>query len=657
MPKILVADDNANIQKMVVLSFEDRGVEVVAVGNGEAAVRRIPDVNPDLVLADIFMPVRNGYEVCEFVKKDSRFSHVPVILLVGAFDPLDEKEARRVGADGVLKKPFVPPDPLIAMVMSALEKNPKAAAEMAKAREAKQPPPQVHDFHTIPEPATSIRTEPKSLPNFPDPTPEEERLLYTSGTGSRSLEDVSAGKTNAKEAQPPIPEFDQAIEDEFDSSVTSRDWRRSAMDIEIPADANLPAFVTGDELDSSAFPSERDVPPRHVSAEEAIKESAASPIAPQASAPDEPPLIEAPAPSLGASDSDFFAPVDSERFETEKAASRSAVEPETLANSDPAPASDSAPSHWMDQLAQVAPVQPSNDWMSALSEQTGKDPISALSEKQRDDGNSFPAPHLEIQEGKTEAHFDSESFDPQPLMDTQEPAEGPFLVKEPVSSVPNTDWFSPSQKLAETSREADVQGTIEHTAIDSVPVVSSREESLEVASEPEPPVALHDPDLVEPPAVHVTPEPLLVEDEPLESAAYGDNQRQDLEPTHSFFAPPVPAAAEEPSETEDVAGTIEAARALEAAPAETEMNQRVPTGPPPSREALAEIPFLTPPPDFFAHPHEHVPAAPADPQTVDMVVQKVLEKLQPQLQDLLSQGVLKPLVENLLQSELTKKNQ
>ena len=133
MPRILVADDNTNIQKMVVLAFQERGIEVIAVGNGEAAVRRIPDANPDLVLADVFMPVRNGYEVCEFVKKDARFSHIPVILLVGAFDPLDEKEARRVGADGVLKKPFVPPDPLIAMVMSALEKNPRVIAELAKA--------------------------------------------------------------------------------------------------------------------------------------------------------------------------------------------------------------------------------------------------------------------------------------------------------------------------------------------------------------------------------------------------------------------------------------------------------------------------------------------------------------------------------------------
>jgi len=118
--KILVADDNSNIQRMVGLALKDQGIDVVAVGNGEAAVRKISDIRPDLVLADVFMPVRNGYEVCQYVKSDSALSHIPVILLVGAFDPLDEQEAQRVGADGVLKKPFVPPDPLISMVKSAL---------------------------------------------------------------------------------------------------------------------------------------------------------------------------------------------------------------------------------------------------------------------------------------------------------------------------------------------------------------------------------------------------------------------------------------------------------------------------------------------------------------------------------------------------------
>jgi len=134
--KILVADDNSNIQKMVVLALKDQGIDVVAVGNGEAAVRKISDLRPDLVLADVFMPVRNGYEVCQYVKTDPSLAHIPVILLVGAFDPLDEQEAQRVGADGVLKKPFVPPDPLISMVKSALQ---RAGVALANASAAKTP--------------------------------------------------------------------------------------------------------------------------------------------------------------------------------------------------------------------------------------------------------------------------------------------------------------------------------------------------------------------------------------------------------------------------------------------------------------------------------------------------------------------------------------
>ena len=140
MAKILVADDNSNIQKMVGLALKDLGIDVVAVGNGEAAVRKISDLRPDLVLADVFMPVRNGYEVCQYVKMDASLAHIPVILLVGAFDPLDEQEAQRVGADGVLKKPFVPPDPLISMVKSALQ---RAGVGHGGAATVKVPEPEV----------------------------------------------------------------------------------------------------------------------------------------------------------------------------------------------------------------------------------------------------------------------------------------------------------------------------------------------------------------------------------------------------------------------------------------------------------------------------------------------------------------------------------
>jgi len=148
---------------MVGLALKDQGIDVVAVGNGEAAVRKISDIRPDLVLADVFMPVRNGYEVCNYVKKDAALSHIPVILLVGAFDPLDEQEAQRVGADGVLKKPFVPPDPLISMVKSALMRAGVVlgAAEPASASTSTPPPP----MPTASKPAPTI------LPRVAQPPP------------------------------------------------------------------------------------------------------------------------------------------------------------------------------------------------------------------------------------------------------------------------------------------------------------------------------------------------------------------------------------------------------------------------------------------------------------------------------------------------------
>ncbi|MGB6198240.1 MAG: response regulator [Candidatus Acidiferrales bacterium] len=144
--RILVADDNSNIQRMVALALKDHGIDVVAVGNGEAAVRSMGQVTPDLILADVFMPVRSGYEVCEFVKKDSRYSHIPVVLLLGAFDPLDENEAKRVGADGVLKKPFVPPDPMIALVKALLEKSAPERAVPVPVAVAAGP-----EAHAVPE--------------------------------------------------------------------------------------------------------------------------------------------------------------------------------------------------------------------------------------------------------------------------------------------------------------------------------------------------------------------------------------------------------------------------------------------------------------------------------------------------------------------------
>ena len=255
MAKILVADDNSNIQKMVGLALKDQGIDVVAVGNGEAAVRKISDVRPDLVLADVFMPVRNGYEVCNYVKQDSALSHIPVILLVGAFDPLDEQEAQRVGADGVLKKPFVPPDPLISMVKSALTR----AGVVLGAPETAVPPP--------PPPASNGRSAPPPLPRVVPPPPPpppasqpepdfgvasfsrpapvsigkgEQPLAFGSLLNTQTQEEDAAFATTSRNTA--IPERDwghsatqEEEEVEEDASQTGS-WRLSSMD-EVPNEA------------------------------------------------------------------------------------------------------------------------------------------------------------------------------------------------------------------------------------------------------------------------------------------------------------------------------------------------------------------------------------------------------------------------------------
>ena len=106
--KLLLADDSVTIQRVVELTFSGEDVQVVTVGDGEQAIARIPVERPDIVLADIGMPKRSGYDVAAFVKGRPDLAHIPVLLLAGAFEPVDDARAQQVKCDGVLVKPFEP---------------------------------------------------------------------------------------------------------------------------------------------------------------------------------------------------------------------------------------------------------------------------------------------------------------------------------------------------------------------------------------------------------------------------------------------------------------------------------------------------------------------------------------------------------------------
>lgn len=104
--KLLLADDSVTIQKVVGIICSGENVDLTTVSNGDAALQEARLRRPDLILADVVMPGKNGYELCAAVKQEPELRNVPVLLLTGAFEPFDEARARMVGADGWIAKPF-----------------------------------------------------------------------------------------------------------------------------------------------------------------------------------------------------------------------------------------------------------------------------------------------------------------------------------------------------------------------------------------------------------------------------------------------------------------------------------------------------------------------------------------------------------------------
>ncbi|WP_420264912.1 response regulator [Candidatus Magnetominusculus dajiuhuensis] len=107
MPKrLLLADDSITIQKVVELILSEEDYQIISVNDGQEALDKVAKFNPSIVLADIEMPKVNGYALCKQIKSNEKTKHIPVILLVGAFEPLNEQSFKDCGASDYLIKPF-----------------------------------------------------------------------------------------------------------------------------------------------------------------------------------------------------------------------------------------------------------------------------------------------------------------------------------------------------------------------------------------------------------------------------------------------------------------------------------------------------------------------------------------------------------------------
>ena len=152
MSRILLVDDSPHAQRMGERILADEGYEVVTVSNADSALIRLDDADPDVVIADTVMPGRTGFDICHYLKMNPRHRHVRVILTAGVLEPLDEEQAKRVNADGTLKKPFEA-SALLASVKPLAE---QAVAERQQAEKQQGSPTRSYGAAKAPPPAPFV---------------------------------------------------------------------------------------------------------------------------------------------------------------------------------------------------------------------------------------------------------------------------------------------------------------------------------------------------------------------------------------------------------------------------------------------------------------------------------------------------------------------
>lgn len=142
MSRILLADDSPQALRLAEQILTTQGIEVVSVTDGAVALRRLGDVDPDLLITDIYLPTKNGFDLARFLRSQEQYRHVPVIFAAAPADEFNEQDAKNAGADIVLRKPFE-----ASALLAAVEKLLKQSALAGK--NGKAPAGKTLDRNTI----------------------------------------------------------------------------------------------------------------------------------------------------------------------------------------------------------------------------------------------------------------------------------------------------------------------------------------------------------------------------------------------------------------------------------------------------------------------------------------------------------------------------
>jgi CheY-like chemotaxis protein len=197
--KILLADDSVTAQNMGRKILADAGYEVIAVNNGSAALKKIAELKPDLVILDVYMPGYSGLEVCQRLKESQDTARIPVLLTVGKLEPFKPEEAQRVRAEGYIVKPFEASELLSAL--SKLEDKVVPRAEPSKPGRFARAMATADESSAQKEPS-STETGWKNRIAFPHKKTEAEEASAEESTSGNGAKKSAGNKEKRHESSP-----------------------------------------------------------------------------------------------------------------------------------------------------------------------------------------------------------------------------------------------------------------------------------------------------------------------------------------------------------------------------------------------------------------------------------------------------------------------
>ena len=143
MSRILLADDSPQALRLGEQILTGNGLEVVSVTDGATAMRRLEDVKPDLLIVDIYLPTKTGFDLARYMRAEPAYHAIPIIFAVGPSDVFEEQDARNAGADAIVHKPFEASS-LLGSVQDLLAKG-----EVARSTRGGESQAALFDRHSI----------------------------------------------------------------------------------------------------------------------------------------------------------------------------------------------------------------------------------------------------------------------------------------------------------------------------------------------------------------------------------------------------------------------------------------------------------------------------------------------------------------------------